>query len=147
MVLAKLSSIHQLLIIVFLFHVDLVNAFTQPSASTPLSYYSTRNPSTLWMPRHSVCHSKSKLNDVAEDTDNASSANSINNLSKNDSAEMTTVGSSEYYKGFITRSVDEEPSERVTGDAVLGPTLKLGAGISLILVALTAAFLVSNGII
>jgi len=139
-VLAKLSSIHQLLIIVFLFHVDLVNAFTQPSAST-------RNPSTLWMPRHSVCHSKSKLDDVAEDTYNASSANSINNLSKNDSAEMTTVGSSEYYKGFITRSVDEEPSERVTGDAVLGPTLKLGAGISLILVALTAAFLVSNGII
>ena len=59
----------------------------------------------------------------------------------------TTVGSSEYYQGFISRSVDEEPAERVTGDAVLGPTLKLAGGVSLGLIALTVAFLASNGLI
>ena len=61
--------------------------------------------------------------------------------------EMTTVGSSEYYQGFISRSVNEEPTERVTGDAVLGPTFKFVGGFALILVVLTAAFLASNGII
>ncbi|EJK59377.1 hypothetical protein THAOC_20418 [Thalassiosira oceanica] len=65
--------------------------------------------------------------------------------SKTDS--KTTVGSSEYYQGFISRSVDEEPAERVTGDAVLGPTLKFAGGVSLGLIALTVAFLASNGLI
>jgi len=59
---------------------------------------------------------------------------------------ITKVGSSEYYQGFWSRSVIEN-QERVTGDAVLGPTLKLAGGISLILVGLIGVFLVSNGII
>jgi len=50
-------------------------------------------------------------------------------------------------KGFVSRSLDEEPAERVTGDKVLGPTLKLAAQVSIVLVALVLAFLVSNGII
>ena len=64
-----------------------------------------------------------------------------------DSDPKTKVGSSEYYQGFVSRSVDEEPAERVTGDAVLGPTLKFAGGVSLGLIALTVAFLASNGLI
>ncbi|KAL7449290.1 hypothetical protein ACHAWC_001365 [Mediolabrus comicus] len=58
---------------------------------------------------------------------------------------LTSIGSTEYYKGFITRSA--EPTERVTGDAILGPTLKFAGGVSLILVALVAVFLGSNGLL
>lgn len=64
-----------------------------------------------------------------------------------DEAGNTRVGSSEYYKGFVSRSVDEEPAERVTGDAILGPTLKFAGGIGAVLVVLTLVFLASNGII
>ena len=64
-----------------------------------------------------------------------------------DSDPKTKVGSSEYYQGFISRPVDEEPAERVTGDAVLGPTLKFAGGVSLGLIVLTVAFLASNGLI
>lgn len=60
---------------------------------------------------------------------------------------LTSVGSKEYYQGFFTRSPDEEPVERVTGDAVLGPTLKFAGGVSLILVGLVFVFLVSNGLL
>jgi len=70
----------------------------------------------------------------------------INELSTSEDDTITKVGSSEYYQGFWSRSVIEN-QERVTGDAVLGPTLKLAGGISLILVALIGAFLLSNGII
>ena len=57
------------------------------------------------------------------------------------------VGSSEYYQGFLSRKVDEEPEERITGDAVLGPTLKLAGQVTVVLVLLTVGFLASNGII
>lgn len=57
------------------------------------------------------------------------------------------VGSSDYYKGFVSRSIDEEPTERITGQAVLGPTLKFAGGAAIILMLLTAGFLASNGII
>ena len=60
---------------------------------------------------------------------------------------MTKLGSSEYYQGFLLRSMNEEPRERVTGDSILGPTLKFAGGVTLILVILTAVFLSSNGII
>ena len=57
------------------------------------------------------------------------------------------VGSSEYYQGFMNRLLNEEPVERVTGDAILGPTFKFIGGISVILVLLTLGFLASNGLI
>jgi len=70
------------------------------------------------------------------------------NLSEGDNGgESVKVGSSEYYKGFVSRKVDEEPEERITGDAVLGPTLKLAGQVAVILVLLTIGFLASNGII
>ena len=65
----------------------------------------------------------------------------------NNKPTTTVVGSTEYYQGFITRSMNEEPTERVTGDAILGPTLKFAGGISLLLILFTGIFLVSNGII
>ena len=67
--------------------------------------------------------------------------------SDNNKSTTTVVGSTEYYQGFITRSMNEEPTERVTGDAILGPTLKFAGGISLLLILFMGIFLVSNGII
>ena len=64
-----------------------------------------------------------------------------------DSEEMTTVGSSDYYKGFINRSMKEEPLERVTGDNLLGPILKFSGIAALCLVVLTVAFLASNDLL
>mmetsp|Transcript_34259 Transcript_34259/g.65258 ORF Transcript_34259/g.65258 Transcript_34259/m.65258 type:complete len:147 (-) Transcript_34259:22-462(-) len=139
--LPSISIITQLLIITFLFHSELVNAFANRPSILPLtppqSSHRDRNNSPTTSrsrparQRHSIRrtirHSKLDGNDDAADV-------------------TTEVGSSEYYRGFLTRSVDEEPIERVTGDAVLGPTLKFAGGISLLLVVLTAAFLVSNGI-
>ena len=61
--------------------------------------------------------------------------------------ENVKVGSSEHYQGFLSRKVDEEPEERITGDAALGPTLKLAGQVTAVLVLLTVGFLASNGII
>ena len=60
---------------------------------------------------------------------------------------LTSVGSYEYYQGFLTRSPNKEPIERVTGDAILGPTLKFAGGISFILVVFVLVFLGSNGLL
>jgi|EP00970_Alexandrium_tamarense_P018525 hypothetical protein len=69
------------------------------------------------------------------------------NSPKNSNEEKVQVGSSEYYKGFLNRSMDVEPVERVTGDAVLVPTLKFAGGVALFLVALVIGFLASNGLL
>ena len=69
------------------------------------------------------------------------------NNNKEQEENLTSIGSTEYYKGFLTRSAKEEPIERVTGDAILGPTLKFAGGVSLILVVLVLAFLGSNGLL
>jgi hypothetical protein len=61
--------------------------------------------------------------------------------------ETVPVGSEDYYKGFLSRSLDEEPVERVTGDAILGPTLKFVGGFAAALVALTVGFMASNGLL
>jgi hypothetical protein len=64
-----------------------------------------------------------------------------------DDKDKVRVGSSEYYEGFVTRSMDEEDEERVTGDAIIGPILK-GAGItSLVLGAFFLLFLKSNNLL
>lgn len=57
------------------------------------------------------------------------------------------LGSSEYYKGFMNRPLNEEPAERISGDAILGPTLKFVGGSAAVLVVLTFGFLASNGLI
>eukprot|EP01083_Nonionella_stella_P213040 768732_1 len=131
------SNTLQLFIITALFHVnvDLANAFVQPMPSTTFAMrVEERNLQTITSSVKNVSHhSKSRLSAVTDE--------------QNSDEEVTTVGSSEYYQGFLNRPVDQEPTERVTGDAVLGPTLKLAGGVTFILVALTTAFLASNGII
>jgi hypothetical protein len=57
------------------------------------------------------------------------------------------VGSSEYYEGFVTRSMNEEPEERVTGDAIITPILKGAAITSLVLGAFFLLFLKSNNLL
>ena len=59
----------------------------------------------------------------------------------------TVVGSTKYYEGFFTRSINEEPIERVTGTAILGPTLRFVGIMTIIIAGLTGVFLASNGII
>jgi hypothetical protein len=61
--------------------------------------------------------------------------------------EKVLVGSSEYYEGFVTRSLNEEPEERVTGDAIIGPILKGAAITSLVLGAFFLLFLKSNNLV
>ena len=64
-----------------------------------------------------------------------------------DDDESVPLGSEEYYGGFLSRSLGEEPEERVTGDALLGPTFKFVGGFAVALGALLVAFLVSNGLL
>lgn len=64
-----------------------------------------------------------------------------------DDEKKVTVGSEEYYEGFLSRSMNDEPTERVTGDALLGPTFKFVGGGVVIIVALFLGFMVSNGLI
>lgn len=59
--------------------------------------------------------------------------------------EQVQLGSKEYYDGFL--SVNDEPVERVTGDAVLGPTFKFVGGFAAIIAILLLGFLASNGLI
>ena len=61
--------------------------------------------------------------------------------------EAVKLGSEAYYKGFVSRSIGEEPEERVTGDAVLGPTFKFVGGFAVGLVALVFGFMASNGLL
>lgn len=65
----------------------------------------------------------------------------------NDEKDKVQVGSGEYYEGFFQRSLEEEPLERVSGDAILGPTFKFVGGASAILIVLFFAFLLSNGLL
>lgn len=81
------------------------------------------------------------------DPDVAMTTSSTDANKKDEDENLTSIGSSEYYKGFITRSAKDEPIERVTGDAILGPTLKFAGGGSFILVALVVVFLGSNGLL
>lgn len=64
-----------------------------------------------------------------------------------ESEAVVEVGSTEYYKGFVTRDMSEEPEDRVTGDAILGPTFKFVGGFSVLIGALFLFFMVSNGLL
>jgi hypothetical protein len=61
--------------------------------------------------------------------------------------EKVRVGSVEYYDGFLSRGLTEEPEERVAGDKVLVPALKFAGGAAVIIGGLLLAFLFSNGLI
>jgi len=57
------------------------------------------------------------------------------------------IGSNEYISGMLSRELNEDPPERVSGDKLLGPTMKLAGGFSIVLVGCFLAFLISNGLI
>ena len=57
------------------------------------------------------------------------------------------VVTKEYYAGFVSRGVNDEVEERVSGDKVLIPTLKFVGGSFLILGALFVGFMASNGLL
>ena len=56
------------------------------------------------------------------------------------------AGSKEYYQGFVSSDLVEE-EERVTGDALLGPTFKFVGSVSILIAALLLMFLISNGLL
>lgn len=112
-----------------------ITSFTSP----PLPHASSQHLSPLF--------SNNNNNNLDIDETMTTSSIAVNKKVDEDENNLTSIGSSEYYKGFITRSAKDEPIERVTGDAILGPTLKFAGGISFILVALVAVFLGSNGLL
>jgi hypothetical protein len=85
----------------------------------------------------------------AKSTENESEDNNSNNNNNKNQVEVVEVqvGSKEYYSGFVSRKINEEPEERITGDAVLIPTLKFVGGFGAILLVLTFAFLASNDLL
>ena len=105
--------------------------------SPPLPHASSQHLSPLF----------SNNNNDNLDTEAITRSSTAANKKVDEDENLTSIGSTEYYKGFITRSAKEEPIERVTGDAILGPTLKFAGGVSFILVALVAVFLGSNGLL
>lgn len=133
--------------------ISLVNGFVAPRRMMTTSTSAATRCGTS--SSHNICRNsfapplqhkaKISLNNNNNNVDNETTT--ITSSTKQQQDELTSVGSKEYYQGFLTRSPDEEPIERVTGDAVLGPTLKFAGGVSLILVGLVFVFLVSNGLL
>ena len=66
---------------------------------------------------------------------------------ENSDEEKVKVGSSEYYQGFVSRGLNEEPEERVSGDAIITPILKGAAITTVVLGAFFLLFLKSNNLI
>jgi hypothetical protein len=119
-------------------------------ASSIVNGFATPRP--IAAARRRCCDPASSHYDICRRAKTSLLNNSNHNNLENETTieqqdDLTSVGSKEYYQGFFTRSPDEEPVERVTGDAVLGPTLKFAGGVSLILVGLVFVFLVSNGLL
>ena len=126
------------LTVVAAYAISLVNGFTVPRPTMKTPAAARCDPAS-----HNSC--RNTFAPSIEHITKITSLNNSNNLDNED--ELTTVGSKEYYQGFLNRSPSEEPIERVTGDAVLGPTLKFAGGVSLFLVGLVLVFLGSNGLL
>jgi hypothetical protein len=112
-----------------------ITSFTSP----PLPHASSQHLSPLF--------SNNNDNNNLDTDETMTTSSTAANKKVDEDENLTSIGSTEYYNGFITRSAKEEPIERVTGDAILGPTLKFAGGVSFILVALVAVFLGSNGLL
>lgn len=126
-----------------------MNLQKKPSASRPLAAFIDPSPLRFRTSPPFLQSSSSVFTPITSQLSPNDSPDEGSVIAKKDDSGSSSVevGSSEYYKGFVSRSVEEEPSERITGDALLGPTLKFAGGVSIILVLLTVVFLTSNGII
>jgi hypothetical protein len=58
--------------------------------------------------------------------------------------DQVQIGSKEYFQGFVTRGIQDDVEERVTGDAILGPTIKFVTGFGILILSLFLAFMKSN---
>ena len=58
--------------------------------------------------------------------------------------DQVQIGSKEYYQGFVTRGIQDDVEERVTGDAILGPTMKFVTGFGILILSLFLGFMKSN---
>lgn len=65
----------------------------------------------------------------------------------NDSENKVKEGSKEYYEGMMSSSLTNEDPDRVTGDAILKPTVKFVGSVSVLVAALLLVFLISNGLL
>ena len=129
------------MVVAAVYAISVVNGFATPR---PVAAARRRCCDPASSHYHDTCRTKtSSLNN--SNSNNLENETTTSTIEQQD--DLTSVGSKEYYQGFFTRSPDEEPVERVTGDAVLGPTLKFAGGVSLILVGLVFVFLVSNGLL
>ena len=126
--------------------ISLVNGFATPRLIAAAARRRCCDPASS-QHYHDTCHNSFASAPLQHTINTSSSLNNSNRNNNLDNETTTTVGSKEYYQGFFTRSPNEEPVERVTGDAVLGPTLKFAGGVSLILVGLVFVFLASNGLL
>jgi len=61
--------------------------------------------------------------------------------------QKVVLGGKEYYDGFLSRKVDEEPIERVSGDNLLKPILKFVGVSTVIIGGFLLAFLASNDLL
>ena len=77
----------------------------------------------------------------------AQKSDDSNTSKKKSTDEDVPLGSAEYYSGFVSRGLTEDPDERVTGDAVLVPTLKFVGGFTVVIGTLLIGFLASNGLL
>ena len=143
---------HHLVVVIAL----VVLPMTQVVAWAPVSFgpgafnapYFARKPQYSASSRNHVGSSIAHiLHPSTESSTLLHSSDDGNNISSSDEKKKTKIGSSEYYQGFVTQSINDEPEERVTGDAVLIPTLKFVGSISVVLILLTVGFLASNDLL
>jgi hypothetical protein len=64
-----------------------------------------------------------------------------------DSKDKVKENSKEYYEGMLSSSLTSEDPDRVTGDAILKPTVKFVGSVSVLIAALLLVFLISNGLL
>lgn len=121
--------------------ISLVNGFAARPTTT--SALARCNP----QPLHPAARTLRRVTQSSSLNNSYNLDNDTTSRQQQDDENLTSIGSTEYYRGFLTRSPNEEPIERITGDAILGPTLKFAGGISLILVVLVLVFLGSNGLL
>ena len=74
-------------------------------------------------------------------------ANNPDETTSEEKEEVVRLGSGEYYSGFVNRQLTEEPEERITGDAVLIPSLKFAGICTAIIGGFLLVFLASNGLL
>jgi len=111
------------------------SAFSSSSSSSPFSK----------IPIGILPNSKFIIYAKDDNERNGSPQTDINEGSNEEIQKEVRLGSGEYYSGFF--SDPEEPTERVTGDAVLVPTLKFAGIFAALVGGLLLAFLSSNGLI